>query len=191
VVADDIYTSFCYSEPFLPVLTLPGMKERTVAINSFSKNFVMTGFRVGNIVAPEPIARAVKSINDSVVYSAPAPSQRAALHALRRRKELAAQIVPEFSARMAYGAQRIRELPGFTLSPAGGGIYLFPGVGPTGLTSAEACERILEEAHVLMLPGSAFGDAGEGYLRIACTVGLDKMEEAFGRMAQMPMLQGR
>ena len=73
----------------------------------------------------------------------------------------------------------------------GGGIYLFPGVGPTGLTSAEACERILEEAHVLMLPGSAFGDAGEGYLRIACTVGLDKMEEAFGRMAQMPMLQGR
>ena len=83
VVADDIYTSFCYSEPFLPVLTLPGMKERTVAINSFSKNFVMTGFRVGNIVAPEPIARAVKSINDSVVYSAPAPSQRAALHALR------------------------------------------------------------------------------------------------------------
>ena len=66
VVADDIYTSFCYSEPFLPVLTLPGMKERTVAINSFSKNFVMTGFRVGNIVAPEPIARAVKSINDSV-----------------------------------------------------------------------------------------------------------------------------
>ena len=82
-------------------------------------------------------------------------------------------------------------LPGFTLSPAGGGIYLFPGVGPTGLTSAEACERILEEAHVLMLPGSAFGDAGEGYLRIACTVGLDKMEEAFGRMAQMPMLQGR
>ncbi len=92
---------------------------------------------------------------------------------------------------MAYGAQRIRELPGFTLSPAGGGIYLFPGVGPTGLTSAEACERILEEAHVLMLPGSAFGDAGEGYLRIACTVGLDKMEEAFGRMAQMPMLQGR
>ena len=224
VVADDIYTSFCYSEPFLPVLTLPGMKERTVAINSFSKNFVMTGFRVGNIVAPEPIARAVKSINDSVVYSAPAPSQRAALHALRRRKELAAQIVPEFSARMAYGAQRIRELPGFTLSPAGGGIYLFPGVGPTGLTSAEACERILEEAHVLMLPGSAFGDAGEGYLRIACNgffcfclilqtdfthsshtvkiyhpnrinfftaVGLDKMEEAFGRMAQMPMLQGR
>ena len=88
-------------------------------------------------------------------------------------------------------AQRIRELPGFTLSPAGGGIYLFPGVGPTGLTSAEACERILEEAHVLVLPGSAFGDAGEGYLRIACTVGLDKMEEAFGRMAQMPMLQGR
>ena len=83
VVADDIYTSFCYSEPFLPVLTLPGMKERTVAINSFSKNFVMTGFRVGNIVAPEPIARAVKSINDSVVYSAPAPSQRAALHVLR------------------------------------------------------------------------------------------------------------
>lgn len=88
---------------------------------------------------------------------------------------------------MAYGAQRIRELPGFTLSPAGGGIYLFPGVGPTGLTSAEACERILEEAHVLVLPGSwPSATRAEGYLRIACTVGLDKMEEAFGRMAQMP-----
>lgn len=120
VVADDIYTSFCYSEPFLPVLTLPGMKERTVAINSFSKNFVMTGFRVGNIVAPEPIARAVKSINDSVVYSAPAPSQRAALHALRRRKELAAQIVPEFSARMALWR---------TAHPGAAGVHAQPGGG--------------------------------------------------------------
>ena len=97
--------------------------------------------------------------------------------------------MPEFEKRMAYGAKRIREIPGFTLSPAAGGIYLFPGIKKTGLTSMEACARILEEAHVLMVPGSAFGDAGEGYLRIACTVGVDKMAEAFDRMAQMPLLQ--
>ena len=189
VIADDIYTSFVYGGRFVPIMSLPEMAQRTVTINSFSKNFVMTGLRVGNIVAPAEICRAVKRINDSLIFSAPSYSQRAALYALEKRHEYARQIVPEFEKRMAYGAKRIREIPGFTLSPAAGGIYLFPGIKKTGLTSMEACARILEEAHVLMVPGSAFGDAGEGYLRIACTVGVDKMAEAFDRMAQMPLLQ--
>ena len=190
VIADDIYTSFVYGgAKFVPIMSLPGMARRTVTVNSFSKNFVMTGLRVGNIVAPADICRAVKRINDSMIYSAPSYSQRAALYALEKRHAYAKQIVPEFEKRMMYGAKRIRSIPAFTLSPAAGGIYLFPGIKKTGLTSMQVCERILDEAHVLMVPGSAFGDAGEGYLRIACTVGVDKMAEAFDRMEKMPLLQ--
>ncbi|WP_367924207.1 aminotransferase class I/II-fold pyridoxal phosphate-dependent enzyme [uncultured Ruthenibacterium sp.] len=192
VIADDIYTSFVYGgAKFVPIMSLPGMAERTVTVNSFSKNYVMTGLRIGNIVAPGDICRAVKHINECVVYSAPSYSQRAALYALQKRHEYARQIVPEFEKRMAYGAKRIRAIPAFTLSPAAGGIYLFPGIKKTGLTSMEVCQRILDEAHVLMVPGSAFGDAGEGYLRIACTVGVDKMAEAFDRLEKMPLLQGK
>ena len=88
----------------------------------------------------------MKRINDSLIFSAPSYSQRAALYALEKRHVYAKQIVPEFEKRMSYGAQRIRAIPGFTLSPAAGGIYLFPGIKKTGLTSLEACAQILEQA---------------------------------------------
>ena len=131
VIADDIYTSFVYGGRFVPIRSLPEMAQRTVTINSFSKNFVMTGLRVGNIVAPAEICRAVKRINDSLIFSAPSYSQRAALYALEKRHEYARQIVPEFEKRMAYGAAH----PGDRASPSAlrrGGIYLFPGIKRPG-----------------------------------------------------------
>lgn len=185
VLADDIYTSFCYGHAFTPITSLPDMAQRTVIINSFSKNFMITGLRIGNIVAPKEIAKAVKRINDNVVYCAPVFGQRAAIYALEKRHTYEKMIVPEFEKRMQYAAQRIRAIKGFTLSPASGGIYLFPGIKQTGMTSMQAAQMLLEQAHVLTLPGSAFGEAGEGYLRIACTVGLEQLEQAFDRIERI------
>lgn len=185
VVADDIYTNFTYGEPFFPIRALPGMAERTVTVNSFSKNFIMTGFRVGNLVAPAPVIRAVKQLNEYVIYSAPALSQRGALWALRERASLEPPILRQFRERMEYAAKRINQLGWMTVPMPQGSIYLFPSIRRTGLSSAQVTRRILEEAHVLVLPGDTFGACGEGYLRIACTVENPVMGEAMDRIAKM------
>ena len=185
VVADDIYTNFTYGEPFFPIRALPGMGERTITVNSFSKNFIMTGFRVGNIIAPAEVVRALKQMNEYVVYSAPALSQRGALWALRERAKLEPPILQQFRERMEYAAKRINQVGWMTVPVPQGSIYLFPSIRRTGMTSAQVTRRILEEAHVLVLPGDTFGACGEGYLRIACTVENSVMGEAMDRIAGM------
>lgn len=185
VIADDIYTNFSYGEPFFPIRALSGMGERTVTVNSFSKNFIMTGFRVGNIIAPAEVVRSIKQLNEYVIYSAPALSQRGALWALRERKNLEPPLLEKFRERMEYAARRINEIPWMSVPMPQGSIYLFPSIRRTGLTSAEVTRRVLEEAHVLMLPGDTFGACGEGYLRIACTVENEVMGEAMDRIAKM------
>ena len=187
VVADDIYTNFTYGEPFFPIRALPGMWERTITVNSFSKNFIMTGFRVGNIIAPAEVVRALKQMNEYVVYSAPALSQRGALWALRERAKLEPPILQQFRERMEYAAKRINQVGWMTVPVPQGSIYLFPSIRRTGMTSAQVTRRILEEAHVLVLPGDTFGACGEGYLRIACTVENSVMGEAMDRIAGMSM----
>lgn len=187
VVADDIYTNFTYGEPFFPIRALPGMGERTITVNSFSKNFIMTGFRVGNIIAPAPVVRALKQMNEYVVYSAPALSQRGALWALRERAKLEPPILQQFRERMEYAAKRINQVGWMTVPVPQGSIYLFPSIRRAGMTSAQVTRRILEEAHVLVLPGDTFGACGEGYLRIACTVENSVMGEAMDRIAGMRM----
>lgn len=190
VISDDIYTAFSYQNPFVPFASLPGMRDRTIILNSFSKNFTMTGWRVGNIIAPDYIIRTIQQINENVVFTAPSISQRAALHALRHRAEVQPPMVEEYRKRMFYAAEKINQIPNMhVIYPPKGGFYLFINIKDTGLTSVEVTERILEEAHVLMLPGDAFGACGEGYMRIACTVGVDKLEEAFNRIAKMAIFQ--
>ena len=184
VIADDIYTSFSYRNPFVPFASLPGMRERTITLNSFSKNFTMTGWRVGNIIAPNYIIKTIQQINENVVFTAPSVSQRAAIYALRHRAEIQPVMIEEYRSRMFYAAERINEIPKLSvLYPPKGSFYLFVNIKETGLTSEEAADRILEEAHVLTLPGNAFGSCGEGYLRIACTVDKKTLGEAFDRIA--------
>lgn len=186
VISDDIYTAFSYEHPFVPFATMPGMRERTIILNSFSKNFTMTGWRVGNIIAPDYIIKTIQQINENVVFTAPSISQRAAIYALRHRREIQPQMIEEYRSRVFYAAERINQIPNMhVIYPPKGSFYLFINIKDTGLTSAEVTEKILEEAHVLMLPGNAFGDCGEGYMRIACTVGRDKLKEAFDRIAEM------
>jgi len=183
VIADDIYTAFSYQNPFVPFASLPGMKERTIIINSFSKNFTMTGWRVGNIIAPSYIAKTVQQINENVVFTAPSISQRAALHGLRHRAEVQPPMVEEYRKRMFYAAERITKIPKISvINPPKGAFYLFVNIRETGLTSAEAADMFLRKAHINVIPGDAFGKCGEGYVRIACTKNVDVLKEAFDRL---------
>jgi len=190
VISDDIYTSFSYQNPFVPFASLPGMKERTIILNSFSKNFTMTGWRIGNIIAPDYIIETIQQINENVVFTAPSISQRAAIYALRNRHEIQPPMIEEYRKRMFYAAERINQIPKLSvIYPPKGSFYLFMNIKKTGLSSVEAADLILKEAHVLMLPGDAFGTCGEGYIRIACTVNVDTLKEAFDRIEKITLFK--
>lgn len=189
VIADDIYGSFSYAEEFVPIMSLPGMRERTITINSFSKNFTMTGWRVGNIIAPDYLISTIQTINENVVFTAPSVSQRAAIYAIRDRKRIQPPMIEEYKKRVCYAIQRINAIPKMSVMEARGTFYLFVNIKETGLTSVEAADRILKEAHVLTLPGDTFGACGEGYLRLACTVGVDKLKEVFDRIEKMELFR--
>lgn len=190
VIADDIYTAYSFKEPFVPIASLPDMRERTITINSFSKNFIMTGWRIGNIFAPDYIINVVQLINENVVFTAPSVSQRAAIHALRYRNEIQPKIIEEFKDRILYAAERINNIHNMhVIYPPMGTFYLFPNIKGTGLSSEKVADILLNEAHVLVLPGNAFGDSGEGYIRIACTVNKDILKEAFDRIEKVSIFK--
>lgn len=185
VIADDIYTRFSYAAEFVPFTSLPGMRERTITIYSFSKDYAMTGWRIGAVLAKPALIQIIKDINENNVFTAPSISQCAAIHALRLRDEIQPPMVEEFRRRVFKAYDRIKQLKNISVLEPKGTFYLFPNITATGLSSQEVADRILEEAHVLVLPGNAFGDNGEGYIRIAVTVGEDKIDEAFDRIARM------
>ena len=186
VVCDDIYTAFSYQNPFVPFASLPGMRKRSLVINTVSKNFTMTGWRVGNIIAPKEFIKVMADINMGVAFTVSAPGQRAALAAYRTYKDFQPAMVAEYKKRVFYAAERINALSNMhVLYPPKGAFYLFINIKDTGLTSAEVAERILDEAHVLTLPGNAFGNCGEGFLRISCTCGCEELGEAFDRIGKM------
>ena len=185
VVADDIYTAFSFDSEFVPIMNIDSMKKRTITINSFSKNFVMTGFRVANIIAPEEVIQTIQKINENVVFTTPSVSQRAALHALRMRHQIQPAIIDEFRERVKYCRQRVSSIKNMSVLEEGGSFYVFPNIKATGLSSNEVTKLMMEEAHVLVLPGNAFGSCGEGHIRISCTVGIEKLREAFDRIEKM------
>lgn len=185
VISDDIYTLFSYAEPFTPIVTLEGMRERTIVVGSFSKDYCMTGWRIGYVLAPPFIIKTMKDINENNVYSAPSISQRAALHALRMRDEIQPVIIEEFKNRIFYAYERINKIKNMSVLFPKGSIYLFVNIKKTGLSSMEIANKIFHEAHVRVLPGDSFGKSGEGFLRIAVTVGLNKLKQAFDRIEKM------
>jgi len=187
VIADDIYGSFSFCDPFIPIATLEGMKDRTITIGSFSKDYAMTGWRIAFVAAPDFIINCIKEINEGVCFSAPTISQRAALHALKMRKIIQPSMVEEYKKRVFYAYEKVKEIHNMSVISPQGTFYMFINIKETGLTSEEVSNKILEEAHVLVIPGNSFGKSGEGYIRIACTVGVDKLKIAFDRIANMDM----
>ncbi|WP_432409411.1 pyridoxal phosphate-dependent aminotransferase [Wukongibacter sp. M2B1] len=189
IIADDIYTLFSYSEPFIPITTIEDMQERTITIGSFSKNYAMTGWRIGYMLAPEFIIKIVKDINENNVFTAPSISQRAALYALKNRQDIQNSILEEYKKRIMYAYERINKIRNMSVLYPRGSIYLFVNIKKTGLSSEEVAKVMFEKAHVLVLPGNVFGACGEGYIRIAITVGIDKQEEAFNRIENMSIFK--
>ncbi len=185
IAADEIYTSYLYEGAFRPIRTLPGAAEYTVTLNSFSKNFLMTGWRVGSIIAAPELIDAVNRINGALVYTAPSVSQRAAIEALAMRESIRREYVARYRDRVFYAADRIEQIPYLGLCRPRGTFYLFPDVRKTGLTSAQFCAELLERAHILVSPGHVFGQTGEGHFRIACTVDDARLKEAFDRMERL------
>jgi len=189
IIADDIYTLYSYHTPFVPTMTLPGLSDRTITLGSFSKDYAMTGWRIGYIVARPEFIRVIKAVNENNVYSAPSISQRAAIHALRLRKEIQPGLVEEFRKRTYYAYERLNRLKGVHVMEPKGTFYLFPNIKGTGLSSVQLAEMLLKEARVAVVPGSAFGPGGEGYIRLAVTLGVERMKEAFDRMEEMEIFK--
>lgn len=185
IYADDIYTIYTFEDEFVPMATIKGMKDRTITIGSFSKDYSMTGWRIGYIIATEDIIKVVGSINDNVVYSAPSISQQAAIHALDLRKEIQPYLYEEFKKRVFYAYERLKSLKNVSIMPPKGTFYLFPSIKATGLSSTQVADILMEEAHVMVIPGVAFGPGGEGFIRLACTMNIEKMKEGFDRIEKL------
>ncbi len=185
IAADEIYTTYLYEGDFRPIRTLPGMAERTITLNSFSKNFLMTGWRVGVMIAPAELISVFQFISNALTYTAPSISQRAAIRALALRNEIADEYICKYRDRVFYASECIEKLPYLTLLRPRGTFYLFPGIARTGLTDEQFCQLLLEKAHILAVPGSVFGKAGQGHFRIACTVSDEKLREAMERLKEL------
>ena len=165
------------------------MRERTITIGSFSKDYAMTGWRIGFIITKDFIVKTIKDINENNIFTAPSISQRAALHALRMRDEVQPDIAYEYQKRIMYGYGRLNNINKLSVLYPRGGIYLFVNIKETGLKSEEVANKIFEESHVLVIPGSAFGESGEGYIRLAMTVGIEKMKDAFDRIEKISIFK--
>ena len=173
IYSDEIYTWYSYDVPFVSVLSIPGAAERTVVINSMSKNYVCTGARLAWVIAPVQIIGAMVQEGMNMVYTAPSISQRMGKFALEQGKEVMAPIMAEFKERMFKTAERINQIPHLKVqSPPPGTFYLFVNVKETGLTDEEFVLKVLQDAHVVTVPGSNFGACGKGYVRFCATVGL-------------------
>ena len=185
ILADEIYTRYLYDGAFVPMRTLPGMADRVVTLNSFSKNFLMTGWRVGYIIAHPELIRVFQQVNEGLTYVAPSISQRAALKALSLRNEIAEEYITKYRDRVYYVADRIAQIPYLSLYRPRGTFYAFPGIAKTGMEDKAFCAYLLEQAHIMVAPGCVFGAAGIGHFRIACTVSQSKLAEAMDRMEKL------
>lgn len=187
IIADEIYGAYTFSEAFISMVTFQEIKDRLIVINSFSKDYTMTGWRVGNLIAPEVIIETCQLINENVVFTAPSISQRAAIYAIRNREKIQAPAFKLYKERVLYAAERINQIPWMYVPSPKGTFYLFINIEKSGRTSAQISEELLKRANVLTIPGNAFGKCGEGYIRIACTVDQAILKEAFDRIEKLVM----
>lgn len=181
VISDEIYAELTYLDDHVTIASLPGMRERTVLINGFSKAYSMTGWRLGYACAPEAILEQMLKIHQYAIMCAPTTSQYAAVEAVRNGDEDVAGMRQEYNGRRRYLVKRLRDM-GLSCFEPYGAFYAFPCIKQFHMTSDEFATRMLQEEKVVVVPGTAFGDCGEGYLRISYAYSLHKLREALDRM---------
>ena len=171
VISDEIYAELTYNTPHVCFASIDGMKERTIVINGFSKAFAMTGWRLGYAAAPKEIMEPVCKIHQFGIMSAPTVSQFAGLEALRSCLNEIEPMREEYNMRRIFLLNELRRI-GFTCFEPLGAFYLFPSIAFLGMPCEEFCERLLKEQKLAVVPGNAFGDSGEGYVRISYSYSL-------------------
>ena len=181
VLSDEIYSELTYLEQHVSIASLPGMKERTVLINGFSKSHAMTGWRLGYACAPEVIIQQMLKIHQIAIMCAPTTSQYAAVEAIKNCDEDVAMMREQYDARRRYLLKRFREM-GLQCFEPFGAFYIFPSIKEFGMTSDEFATRLLKEQKVAVVPGTAFGDCGEGFLRISYAYSLENLRTALDRI---------
>ena len=182
VISDEIYSELTYKDKHVTIASLPGMQERTILINGFSKAFAMTGWRLGYACGPAVIIEQMTKIHQFAIMCAPTTSQYAAVEALRNGDDDVAMMRESYNQRRRYLLHAFKEM-GIPCFEPFGAFYVFPCIKEFGMTSEEFATRFLEEEKVAAVPGTAFGDSGEGFLRISYAYSLENLKIAIGRMA--------
>lgn len=183
VLSDEIYAELTYDVEHVSIASLPGMRERTVTMNGFSKAYAMTGWRLGYACGPQEIISQMTKVHQFAIMCAPTNSQYAAVEALKNGDADIEVMREAYNGRRRYLMHAFKEM-GLPCFEPFGAFYVFPCIKEFGLTSEEFAEQLLEEERVAVVPGSAFGDCGEGYLRISYAYSLDDLKVALGRLAR-------
>lgn len=185
VISDEVYKSLIYDDiPFRSIVTIDGMRERTVLVNSLSKEFCMTGYRVGYVLAPEELIATMTKLQENICACAPLPSQYAAIEALSGRGDYSSHMVDTFRRRRNLLVRDINETPMLSCIAPEATFYLMVNISMTGMTSEQFAMALLQQVHVAVVPGITYGLCCDRYVRIAFTLGEDKIEEGVNRIRQ-------
>ena len=181
VLSDEIYSELTYLEKHVTIASLPGMWERTIVINGFSKSHAMTGWRLGYACGPGVIIEQMLKIHQFAIMCAPSTSQYAGVEALKNGDEDVAQMREEYNGRRRYLLHRFKEM-GLSCFEPFGAFYVFPCISEFGMTSEQFATELLNTEKLAVVPGTAFGDCGEGFIRISYAYSLENLKEAMNRM---------
>lgn len=181
VISDEIYGELTYKEDHVSIANIPGMQERTILINGFSKSYAMTGWRLGYACGPAPIIKQMTKVHQFAIMCAPTNSQYAAVEALRNGDADVEEMRQAYNGRRRYLLHAFEEM-GLPCFEPKGAFYVFPSIQKFGLSSDEFAERLLREERLAVVPGTAFGECGEGFLRISYAYSLEDLKKALERL---------
>lgn len=181
VISDEIYSELTYKGEHVSIVNMPGMQERTVLINGFSKSHAMTGWRLGYACGPAAVIQQMVKIHQYAIMCAPTTSQYAAVEALRNGDEDVAEMREAYNQRRRYLMHAFQKM-GLECFEPYGAFYVFPCIKEFGMTSEEFATRFLEEEKVAVVPGTAFGESGEGFLRISYAYSLENLKKAIEKL---------
>ena len=181
VISDEIYSELSYAEDHVSIASIPGMRERTIVINGFSKSYAMTGWRLGYACGPSEIIEQMTKVHQFAIMCAPTTSQYAAVEALKNGDPDVAEMREAYNNRRRFVVNSLREMGLSCFEPLGA-FYVFPCIKGFGLTSDEFATRLLQEEKLAVVPGNAFGDCGEGYIRISYAYSIEQLKTALERL---------
>ncbi|AWK49675.1 pyridoxal phosphate-dependent aminotransferase [Clostridium beijerinckii] len=180
-ISDEIYSELCYGEKHVSIASFPEMKEKTLVINGFSKSYAMTGWRLGYLCGHSTLISQMKKIHQYAIMSAPTTAQYAAIEALKKGDDSVNEMCREYNRRRRVLVDGFRKMGLDCFEPLGA-FYIFPSIKSTGITSDEFCEQLLISEKVLVIPGNAFGDCGEGFIRVCYASSMDDIIESLKRI---------